>query len=284
MSSINTVILSGVVDRDPEVRTAPYNPNERLARFSLMTTKKYQRDGTFETKKSWHRLLIKRENLIPVVENYVKKDMHLIVTGELRTRVSTQNQQRYTEIVVSDIRLGVNNGSGISASNDVDDSLNIIVLGGHVGSEPECRTAMSNPELQITKFAVATKRVLTIDGNKQEQTTWHDIYTMKDRLQEQVKQVIRKGSYCIVVGELTTRRLNPNPESAETEAGPNKYITEVNLQRIITAPSAATRSQSHNPYDIDETPRSTISNPQEGSVDFADDSIPFDDFLDIDKN
>lgn len=283
--SINRVILFGTVDRDPEIRTAPYNPDERLVRFSLLTTKTWRKkDGACETKKTRHRLLIKRENLVSLIEKYTKKGSRLTVYGKLRTRTNEQTSQRYTEVLVNEITLCPSNLSAAQSDNVevVDDSLNIIVLGGYVGGEPKINQGFSNPELQIARFSIATNEVWTVDGARREHTTWHDVYTMRDKLRMQVEQYVKKGAYCVVVGELTNRKLvteESTEEAGENEGGGTskggaKYITEINLQRLIPLSRSTDTERQGNVFG-----HHSISD-DSGDVDFADDNIPFDDFLD----
>lgn len=293
--SINRVTLFGAVDREPEVRTAPYNPDERVARFSLQTTKAWRNnDGVYESRKTWHKLLVKRENLVSLAEKYINKGSQIMVHGELRTRTNEQTSQRYTEVLVNEITLCSGNAPvGQSASTQVNDSLNMIVLGGHVGGDPKINQTTLNPELQIAKFSLATKKVWNADGVKREHTTWHDIYTMRNELRTQVDEYITKGTFCILVGELTNRKLVESSEgdtggdtnAASAEAGDGKgnarYITEVNLQRLIV-PLRNDLGESRSARTLGNTFDYHSNNSGEdkkSDVDFADDSIPFDDFL-----
>ena len=124
MASRNRVDLIGNVGADPELRT--FQDGGRVANLSLATTEKWRDRATGEAREAteWHRVTVRGDGLVGVVEKYVRKGARLAVAGKLRTR-KWQDQSgadRYTtEVVVAGyggelILLGDPRGGGASGS------------------------------------------------------------------------------------------------------------------------------------------------------------------------
>ena len=102
--SVNKVILVGNLGRDPEIRSMPNG--DRIANLSIATSETWRDKSTGERKEKteWHRVVIFNDNIVKVVENYVKKGSTVYIEGALQTRKWTDQQgvEKYsTEIVVS---------------------------------------------------------------------------------------------------------------------------------------------------------------------------------------
>lgn len=106
MGSVNKVILVGNVGKDPEIRTL--NSGERVANLSLATSESWRDKATGEKKEKteWHRVTVFNDNIVKVIENYVKKGSTLYVEGALVTRKYEQNAvEKYaTEVVIQKFR------------------------------------------------------------------------------------------------------------------------------------------------------------------------------------
>ncbi len=100
--SVNKVILVGNLGRDPEIKSLP--SGERLAQLSIATSETWRDKSSGEKKEKteWHRVVIFNENIVKVVENYVKKGSTVYIEGALQTRKYEQNgvEKYSTEIVV----------------------------------------------------------------------------------------------------------------------------------------------------------------------------------------
>jgi single-strand DNA-binding protein len=101
--SVNKVILVGNVGKDPEIRSMP--SGQKLANFSIATSENWRDKNTGEKKEKteWHRIVIFNENLVKIVEQYVKKGAKLYIEGQLQTRKWTDkdNVEKYsTEVVL----------------------------------------------------------------------------------------------------------------------------------------------------------------------------------------
>lgn len=101
--SYNRAILFGNCGRDPETKTL--NSGDKVATFSLATSESWKDKNTGERKETtdWHTIVVFNQNLIPVIEQYVKKGTKLSIEGQIKTRKWTANDgsDRYTtEIVI----------------------------------------------------------------------------------------------------------------------------------------------------------------------------------------
>lgn len=102
--SVNKVIVVGNLGRDPEIRAMPNG--DRVANLSVATSEtwKDKSSGERKEKTEWHRVTIFNDNIVKVVEQYVKKGSTVYVEGQLQTRkwADQQGVEKYsTEIVVS---------------------------------------------------------------------------------------------------------------------------------------------------------------------------------------
>ncbi|MFW8695438.1 single-stranded DNA-binding protein, partial [Mesorhizobium japonicum] len=102
--SVNKVILVGNLGCDPEIRSMPNG--DRIANLSIATSETWRDKSSGERKEKteWHRVVIFNDNIVKVVENYVKKGSTVYIEGALQTRKWTDQQgvEKYsTEIVVS---------------------------------------------------------------------------------------------------------------------------------------------------------------------------------------
>ena len=105
--SVNKVILVGNLGRDPEIRT--FQNGGRVASFSIATSENWKDKATGEKKErtEWHRISVLNENLVGVVERYVKKGAKVYIEGQLETRKWTDKdgQEKYsTEVVLRPYR------------------------------------------------------------------------------------------------------------------------------------------------------------------------------------
>jgi single-strand DNA-binding protein len=105
--SVNKVILVGNLGKDPEVRT--FQNGGRVASFSIATSESWKdkTSGEKKEKTEWHRVSIFNENLVGIVERYLKKGAKVYIEGQLETRKWTdkEGKERYsTEVVLRPYR------------------------------------------------------------------------------------------------------------------------------------------------------------------------------------
>ena len=102
--SLNQVCLIGNVGQDPEIKST--QDGKKIANFSLATTEgwKDKSSGEKKTKTEWHKIVVFQDNLVKIIESYVKKGSKLYLQGSLQTRKWTDkktNEDKYiTEIIL----------------------------------------------------------------------------------------------------------------------------------------------------------------------------------------
>lgn len=105
---MNKVFLKGNVGQDPKITT--FQDGGKVAQFTLATTERgyTTRDGReIPDVTEWHNIVVKRNGLASVCEQYVKKGTPLLIEGKIQTRsYENAGQTRYvTEIVVEEMEL-----------------------------------------------------------------------------------------------------------------------------------------------------------------------------------
>lgn len=102
-------------------------------------------------------------------------------------------------------------------------ALNKVLLIGNLGKDPEVRT--TEQDVKVAQFPLATSESYKDrDGNKVENTEWHNIVAWRG-LAEICEKYARKGSSLFVEGRLKTR-------SWEDRDGQRRYVTEVVAENI----------------------------------------------------
>lgn len=102
--SVNKVILVGNLGRDPEIRTT--QDGKKIANISVATSESWKDRNTGERKEKteWHRVVVFNDNLVNVIENYLKKGSKVYLEGQLQTRKwvdQASGQEKYsTEVVL----------------------------------------------------------------------------------------------------------------------------------------------------------------------------------------
>ncbi len=107
MAGVNKVILVGNVGKDPVISTL--NSGDKVAKFTLATSESWKDKNTGERreKTEWHNIVIYNDNLVGVIERFVKKGSKLYIDGQLSTRKFTDRdgaEKFITEIVLQRYR------------------------------------------------------------------------------------------------------------------------------------------------------------------------------------
>jgi len=148
--SVNKVILVGNLGRDPEIRRT--QDGRPIANLRVATSESWKDRNTGERRErtEWHSVVIFNENLVKVVEQYLRKGAKVYIEGQLQTRKwqDQQGQDRYsTEVVLQgfngtltmlDGRQGAGAGGGLAegGQSDYGDEGGSIGFGGG-SSEPK---------------------------------------------------------------------------------------------------------------------------------------------------
>jgi single-strand DNA-binding protein len=124
--SVNKVIIVGNLGRDPEIRS--FQNGGRVASFSVATSESWKdkTSGERKEKTEWHRISVLNDNLVGIVEKYLKKGSKVYLEGQLETRKWTDKdgQEKFsTEVVLRPFRgeltmLDGRSGAGASMSDE----------------------------------------------------------------------------------------------------------------------------------------------------------------------
>lgn len=105
--SVNKVILVGNLGKDPEIRS--FQNGGRVASFSIATSESWKDKASGERKEKteWHRVSVLNDNLVGIVERFLKKGSKVYLEGQLETRKWTDkdgNEKYSTEVVLRPYR------------------------------------------------------------------------------------------------------------------------------------------------------------------------------------
>jgi len=142
---VNKVILVGNLGKDPEIKS--FANGGKIANFTIATSESWKDKMSGERKErtEWHNIKIDNENLIRVVEQYLRKGSKVYVEGQLQTRKwqDRDGNDRYTtEVVVGrfkgelellDRREGGGGGSGYGGGDEYGSAPARAPAGGGMG-------------------------------------------------------------------------------------------------------------------------------------------------------
>lgn len=143
--------------------------------------------------------------------------------------------------------------------------INKVFLIGRLGKDPVVKHFQN--DTAIAEFTLATDdSYKDKQGNKVEQTDWHNIKIPFKRQAEIAEKYLKKGSLVHIEGKIKTR-------SYDDKDGNKRYITEVvveNFRMLDGKKDGGSYTQSSNALNTQESPATatTSANP-------ADDDLPF---------
>lgn len=125
--------------------------------------------------------------------------------------------------------------------------LNQVHLIGTVGNDPEVRATQGGAKVASFRLAT-TERYKDRDGNRQEQTEWHNITVWNNRA-DFVEKYIHKGSNLFIEGKLRTRQWTD-------QQGNKRYTTEVSAENIqlLDKPTGSQSAQPAQAENFDDLP------------------------------
>ncbi|WP_455465522.1 single-stranded DNA-binding protein [Bartonella sp. B39] len=122
--SLNKVILIGNLGADPDIRRL--NSGDQVANLRIATSESWRDRNTNERRErtEWHSVVIFNENLIRIVEQYLKKGSKIYIEGQLQTRKwqdQNGNDRYTTEIVLQKYRgeLQMLDGRGVAGGEQM---------------------------------------------------------------------------------------------------------------------------------------------------------------------
>lgn len=100
MKSENSVTLLGNLGRDPAITSLPNG--DKVANLSLATSESWKKDGNWQERTEWHRVVIFNQYLIKAIEGAIKGQRIYLSGGALQTRKwqDTSGADRYSTEVV----------------------------------------------------------------------------------------------------------------------------------------------------------------------------------------
>lgn len=104
-------------------------------------------------------------------------------------------------------------------------SVNKVIIVGNLGRDPEVRNTQSG--MKVVNLAVATSESWNdkASGERKEQTEWHRVVIMNERLGDVAEKYLRKGAKVYLEGKLQTRKWTD-------QSGQERYTTEIMLGRF----------------------------------------------------
>ena len=151
--------------------------------------------------------------------------------------------------------------------------VNKVFLIGHLGKDPEVRHLEGGNT--VANFPLATSESYTTkDGNKVDQTEWHNIVIWR-KLAEIAEKYLKKGSLIYLEGRIRTR-------SWDDKEGNKRYITEIvaiNFQMLDKREDSGQRNVApvSNSSETTTSNNTTSSNTKTENVVFDEpgDDLPF---------
>lgn len=127
-------------------------------------------------------------------------------------------------------------------------NLNSVTIVGRMTRDPEARALPSGS--QVANFSVATSRTWKQEGEKKEETEFHNVVAF-GKLAEIINQYLKKGQLVMIQGRLKT--------SSWEKDGAKKYKTEIIAEQMQMGPKAAGSSRTPSQGEEDQTPPEDIN-------------------------
>ena len=102
-------------------------------------------------------------------------------------------------------------------------SLNMVMLIGNLGADPEIRSFQNGGRVANLRIATSENWKDKSSGERRERTEWHTVAIFSDGLVNVVERYLKKGSKVFVEGKLQTRKW-------QDQNGTDRYATEVVIQ------------------------------------------------------
>lgn len=103
MASLNKVQLIGNVGADPEIKSLA-SSGDRVANFTVATSESWKdkNSGEKQERTQWHKVAVFNQNIVGVIEKYVKKGSKIYIEGQIETRSWEKDGVKHyaTEIVI----------------------------------------------------------------------------------------------------------------------------------------------------------------------------------------
>ena len=102
-------------------------------------------------------------------------------------------------------------------------SINKVTLIGNVGQDPEYREFSNGGRMCSLRLATSERWKDKASGELKENTEWHSVIILAERLVDLCQRFVTKGSKLYIEGQLSTRKW-------QDVSGNDRYTTEVQLR------------------------------------------------------
>lgn len=144
--------------------------------------------------------------------------------------------------------------------------MNKAMLIGNVGKEPEVRQLPDGSK--VCSFSLATTKVYNDrNGNKQEQTTWHNL-SIFGKLVEVAEKYVHKGTSLFVCGEINCRQF-------QGKDGATRYINEIRVEELQLLGAPVKAESSPIPGAFPKRPTPVATRAPQPPVDDPQNDLPF---------
>lgn len=108
--SLNKIMLIGRVGCEPDIKIL--NGGDKVATFSLATNEFWRDRNTNElkSKTDWHRIVVYDQNIVDLIDKYLRKGRRVYVQGSLHTRKWHTNDMNSQPKQITEIILSYNKG------------------------------------------------------------------------------------------------------------------------------------------------------------------------------
>ncbi|KEG02793.1 single-stranded DNA-binding protein, putative [Plasmodium vinckei vinckei] len=157
--SLNKITLIGRVGCEPDIKIL--NGGDKVATFSLATNEFWRDRNTNElkSKTDWHRIVVYDQNIVDLIDKYLRKGRRVYIQGSLHTRKWFGNELNNQPRQITEIVLSYNKGDLIflddrrnfiqrnvpNMSND-ENKNEINNMNQHVGMDTDMISSMDNME------------------------------------------------------------------------------------------------------------------------------------------
>ena len=152
--------------------------------------------------------------------------------------------------------------------------MQIVILMGHLGKDPEVKYMNSGSAVCNTSLATSKKWTDKSSGEAREHTEWHRL-VMYGRTAEVAGQYLHKGSKILIQGEIKTKKW-------QNKEGVDQYTTEIVVNQLKMldgrqgGDAGTGNRSSNNGQAAPQQPRQAQPAQQSGGgFDGFDDDIPF---------
>ncbi|CAD2094801.1 single-stranded DNA-binding protein, putative [Plasmodium vinckei brucechwatti] len=161
--SLNKITLIGRVGCEPDIKIL--NGGDKVATFSLATNEFWRDRNTNElkSKTDWHRVVVYDQNIVDLIDKYLRKGRRVYIQGSLHTRKWFGNELNNQPRQITEIVLSYNKGDLIF----LDDRRNFIPRNAPNMSNGENKSEINNMNQHV---GMDTDMISSMDNMEDDQS------------------------------------------------------------------------------------------------------------------